>query len=116
MSRAGVSEDSIISFVQNTRGPIALSADDLIVMTDAGLPKDLIKAVVDESAARNSAQTYGRDRSYGTAVQVYAAPYGYYPYAYGYAPYYYDPFFYGPRVSIGFGFGGFHGGFRRGRR
>jgi hypothetical protein len=117
MSRAGVSEDSIISFVQNTRGPINLTADDLIVMTDAGLPNTLIKAVVDESAIRNSQSYDRRDRAYGSSVQVYAAPY-YYPYYSPYSPYYYDPFFYGPRLSLGFGFGGgFHGGggFRHGR-
>lgn len=117
MSRAGVAEDSIISFVQNTRGPINLTADDLIVMTDAGLPKTLIKAVVDESAIRNSQSYDRRDRSYGSSVQVYAAPYYYPYYSPFYSPYYYDPFFYGPRLSIGFGFGGgFHGGgFRHGR-
>lgn len=119
MSRAGVAEDSIISFVQNTRGPIDLTADDLIVMTDAGLPKGLIKAVVDESAARNSSQRYDRrDRGYAPSVQFYAAPYYSPYYSPFYSPYYYDPF-YGPRFSLGFGFGsGFHGGrgFRHGRR
>jgi len=30
------------------------------------------------------------------------------PYGYPY-PYYYPPFYYGPAVSFGFGFGGFHG-------
>ena len=115
MSRAGVSEDSIISFVQNVRGPIDLTADDLIVMTDAGLPKDLIKAVVDESAARNGQNYDRRATVYSPSVQYYV-PY-YSPF---YSPYYYDPFFYGPRFSVGFGFGGgfrggFHGGFRHGR-
>ena len=99
MSRAGVAEDSIVAFVQNTRGPIDLTADDLIVMTDAGLPKTLIKAVVDESAARNGQRYDRRETGYAPSVQVYAP---YYPY---YAPYYYDPFFYGPRFSVGFGFG-----------
>jgi hypothetical protein len=113
MSRAGVSEDSIITFVQNTRGPIDITADDLIVMTDAGLPRGLIKAIVDESAVRNSNnQRYRSDRSYSPSVAVYASPYYYPYYSPFYSPYYYDPFFYGPRVSIGFGFGG---GFRGGR-
>jgi hypothetical protein len=109
MSRAGVSEESIISFVQNTRGPINLTADDLIVMTDAGLPKDLIKAVVDESAARNGRNYDQRAAVYAPSVQYYV-PY-YSPF---YSPYYYDPFFYGPRFSLGIGFVGFRGGFHGG--
>src|SRR6266851_10320662 len=39
MSKAGVSEDAIIVFVQNTRGSVELSADDIIAMTEAGLHK-----------------------------------------------------------------------------
>jgi hypothetical protein len=107
MSKAGVSDDAIIVFVQNTRGAVDVSADDIIAMTEAGLPKPLIKAVVDEAARRrNNHQTYG----YGAPPPMYygyGAPYYYSPY------YYYDPFWYGPRVYLGFGgfFGG-HRGFR----
>jgi len=110
MAKAGVSEDAIVVFVQNTRGPVDVSADDIIAMTDAGLPKPLIKAIVDESARRRAGHAQGE---YAPRVYAYA------PYPYYYDPYYYDPFWYGPRVSLGFGFfgGGFRGGgFHHGHR
>jgi hypothetical protein len=112
MSRAGVSEDSIIAFVQNTRGSVDVSADDIIAMTEAGLSKPLIKAVMDEATARKGNH---REAEYAPA------PRSYYPPPYYYDPYYYyDPFWYGPRVFIGFGGGfhggGFHGGGHRGHR
>ena len=52
--------------------------------------------------------------AYGPPPPGYYAPY---PYPY---PYYYPPYYYGPAVSFGFGFGGYHGfhggGFRGGFR
>lgn len=99
MSQAGVSDDAIISFVAHTRERFDVTADDIIAMTSAHVSKEVVKAVVDEAADRKN----GR---YGSRTAVYVAP----PYYYGwydpfYSPYYYDPFFYGPRFSIGFRFG-----------
>ncbi len=114
MSQAGVSEDTIISFVHNAGGRFDVSADDVIAMTNANVSKNVIKAVVDEAAARKD----GRYADGGRTTVV-VSP-GVYPY--GYYPYYYDPFYdpFWPRVSIGFGFGfyrgfgGYHGGYHGG--
>jgi hypothetical protein len=110
MSQAGVSEETIISFVHNARGRFDVSADDVIAMTSANVSKGVIKVVVDEAAARNDRDYRAGDQRPNVVVapSVYA-PYGYY--GYGYYPYYYDPFFY-PRVSLNFGFvgRGFFGG------
>ncbi len=103
MSQAGVSEETIISFVHNARGRIDVSADDVIAMTSANVSKTVIKAVVDEAAARN-----GNRADQRTTVMV--APGFYGPYGYGYYPYYADPFWYEPRLSLDFGFGGWYGG------
>lgn len=112
MSAAGVSDDAMISFVQNTRDRFNVSADDVIAMTDAKVPKAVIKAVVDESNALGGR----REASAAAQTRVYVAPY---PYPYYYDPYsYYDPFWYGPRVYLNFGFGGIyrggHGSYRGG--
>jgi hypothetical protein len=42
-----------------------------------------------------------RDYAYGPPPPPYYGPYPY--------PYYYPPYYYGPSVSLGFGFGGYHG-------
>lgn len=59
------------------------------------------------------------DYAYGapTGDYAYGAPGAYYPYApypspYPYYPSYYGPGYYGPDVTLGFGFGGGHGGGR----
>jgi len=100
MTKAGVAEDTIIEFVHKTRGPIDLTADDIVAMKEAGASQKVIRAVVDEVDNRDR-DSYSRRRD----VVVYAAPY---PYYYGY-PYYYP--YYSPSLYLGFGFGGF-GGFR----
>jgi hypothetical protein len=113
MAQAGVSDDAIISYVVHTRDRFDVTADDVIAMNNAHVSKEVVKAVMDESGARD-------DRRYANQTQrVYVAPapyYGWYDPFYG--PYY-DPFWYGPRVAIGFGFGYgrfYGGGFRHGRR
>ncbi len=109
MSRAGVAEDTILDYIAKTDARITVTGDDIIAMTEANVPKAVIKAVVDAADARRNY----RDRSYASPRVVVAAPYPYY-----YDPYYYyDPFWYRPSISLGFAFGGygrFHGGFRGG--
>src|SRR2546430_9836737 len=58
MSQAGVDDDAIISYVAKSREPFDVSADDIIAITDAHVAKDVIKAVVDESAARKGPRRY----------------------------------------------------------
>ena len=127
MAHAGVGDEEIIAFVQKSREPFDVNADDVIAMTDAHVSRAVIRAVVDESAAlrgNDRANDRANDRQDNSNVRrqtVYVAPAPYYsPYtSYYYDPYYYgyyDPFWYGPRVSLSFGFGHFFGGhFRHGR-
>lgn len=101
MTKAGVDEDTIIQFVKKTRGPIDLTGDDVVAMKEAGVTQKVIRTVVDEAD--------GRDRDHSDRRVVVVAPYAY-PYGYPYG--YYDPFWYpyywGPSISVGFGFGGYH--------
>lgn len=107
MAKAGVDDDAIIEFVEKSDGPFEVDADDLIAMTEAKVSKNVIRAVVNEADERNeeadkeSADNDGGTRSYTRPVYVspYYVPRYYDPYRY------YDPFWYGPRLSIGFGFG-----------
>ena len=101
--------------MSGAKAPGRVSADDIIDMTDAKVPRTVIKAVLDEADVRGE----GRPVERRSTVYVAPAPYyGYYGPAY-YDPWFYDPYWYGyPRfsVGIGLGFGRFHGGgghFRR---
>jgi hypothetical protein len=118
MWKSNVSEDEIVSYVHKVNTRFSVSADDIIDMSDAKVPRTVIKAVLDEADRRDD----GRYTDRRSTVYVAPAPYyGYYgPAYYGpayYDPFFYDPWFYGPRVSIGFGFGrvfrGGHFGHRR---
>ena len=132
MARAGVAEETILEYIDKTDARIVVTGDDVIAMTEANLPKAVIKAVVDAADTRRDRRDY-RDRSDSSPRVVVAAPYyGYgngYGYGYGsgygsgyYAPYYYDPFWYRPSLYLNFGFGGYYGrgfhggGFRGGSR
>jgi hypothetical protein len=113
MQKAGVAEDEIIAFVQKGQSRFDVSADDMIALHDAGVPRAVIKAILDEADARGERRdSYRRDDGYAPSrVYVYGGyPYSGYPYYYD--PFYYDPWYYGPRLSVGFGFGfgGFYGG------
>ncbi|HSY51835.1 MAG TPA: hypothetical protein VLC46_23735 [Thermoanaerobaculia bacterium] len=109
MAKAGVSEDTMLEYIAKTDARIVVTGDDVIALTDANVPKEVVKALVDASHDR---QSY-RDRSDSSPRVAVAAP-GYYPYYYD-PYYYYDPFWYRPSVVLGFGFGGgFRGGFRGG--
>jgi len=113
MSQAGVSEESIIRFVQQSRDRFVMNADTIIALNDAHVSKAVINALMDGSYDRRDSRDYDRDRVVQERVYVQSYPYwGYYdPFWYPY-----DPFYYGPRVSIGLGFGGFWGGYRGGYR
>jgi outer membrane lipoprotein SlyB len=66
---------------------------------------DAYYACMDEADDRGPPPGYAAGYAYGPPPPGYYAPY----------PYYYPPYFYGPRVTLGFGFGGgFRGGFRGG--
>ena len=108
MWKSNVAEDDIVAYVHKVNTRFVIDADDVIAMTDAKVPRTVIKAVLDEADYR------GGDNGRRDGRTVYVRPY---PYYYGgwYGPAYYDPcydpFFYGPRfsVGIGIGFGRFHG-------
>ncbi|MEK6371309.1 MAG: hypothetical protein AABO58_01310 [Acidobacteriota bacterium] len=111
MWKANVAEDTLIQYVQKADARFTVTADDVIDMADAKVPRTVIKAVLDEADARG-------DRSREERRPVYVPRY----YSYGpsyYDPWYYDPWYAGPRFSIGvgFGYGRYYGGhFRGGRR
>lgn len=119
MSQAGVSDESIIRFVHQSRDRYVLNADTIIALNEAHVSKAVIDAMMDGSYDRGDRRDDRRDGDRTVTERVYVqqpAPYyGYYGY---YDPFFYpyDPFWYGPRLSIGFGFGGgfFRGGFRGG--
>ena len=105
MSEAGVADRAIIDYVNNYRQPFAVSADDLIALTNAHVSEAVVRAVQNDASNRDTNARYPRST-------VLVSPYAY-GYPYYYSPYY-DPFFY-PRLTVGFGFGfgrGFGGGFR----
>jgi len=104
MSASGVDDASIIAYIQKYRDRFDVTADDVIALNDAHVSRDVVKALVDGSRRDD------RRDSRASTTRVYVEPYWGYPYGY------YDPFWYGwgPRVSIGFGFGHF-GRFHRGR-
>jgi len=55
MSQAGVSDDAIISYIEKSARAVRRDADDIIAHDRLDVSKDVIKAVVDESAAARSA-------------------------------------------------------------
>src|SRR5262249_11053665 len=104
MWKSNVAEDDIIAYVRKADTRFVVTADDWIAMSDAKVPRTVIKAVLDEADYRGD-----RSRSDGRRAVV-VRPYPYYGGWYGpgwYDPWYYDPFWYGysPRISIGFGVG-----------
>src|SRR5436190_12192150 len=52
MWKANVAEDTIIAYVQKADARFAVSADDVIDMTESKVPRTVIKAVLDEADAR----------------------------------------------------------------
>ena len=117
MSKAGVADDAIISYVKKTPDQFEINGDDVIAMNDAHVSSAVMKFVIDESSARMKDARSDDGRARETTRTVYVRPLVS-PY---YSPYYYDPFYssyydpfwYGPRTYFGFGIG-FGGGFRGG--
>jgi len=102
MSKAGVDDEAIIEFVERSDDRFDVTADDLIALTDAKVSKDVIKAVIDTADERHG------DRPYRTRATVIEGPV-YSPYwslgGWGWGDPLWDPHWYGPRLSIGIGFG-----------
>ena len=117
MSKAGVDDDAIIKFVRESHDLYVVDADVIIALSDAKVSKPVLEAVMDEAYDRGDRNRRSDDRDDRRTRTVYVRPYvgsyygAYSPWSYG--PYY-DPFWYGPRISIGFGFGGYRGGYYRG--
>jgi len=106
MTKSGVAEETILDFVQKAPR-YTVNADDVVAMSEAGVPRAVVRAVVKNADTSSAGSRDGvRDRE----TVIVAPSYGYYPaYGYGYWPYY-DPFWYGPSLSLGFSFGGYYGG------
>src|SRR5258708_30220318 len=97
MYKSGVPEESIVQFVQKADGRFDVTADDLIAMADAKVPRTVIKAVLDESDARNGREAVRDTRAPSSTTVVVERPYyGYYD------PWYYNPYWYPGYVSLGF--------------
>lgn len=114
MSKAGVTDDDIVAWLKKQSDPYQVSGDDVIALTDAHVSKVVMKAVVDESAASLRED----DRHRARTRTVYVRPsIGWDPWYYGYSGWY-DPFWYGPRLSIGVSLGsrGYYRGPSRYRR
>ncbi|HUQ99605.1 MAG TPA: hypothetical protein VM166_09130 [Gemmatimonadaceae bacterium] len=110
MSKAGVDDEAIIKFVRESRNLYVVDADVIIALTDAKVSKPVLEAVMDEGYDRGTRRAERR-RSGRSTRTVYVSPY------YGYDPWFYspayNPYWYGPRLSFGFGFG-HRGGYYRG--
>ena len=113
MWKANVAEETIIQFVAKSDARFRVSADDVIDMADAKVPRTVIKAVLDEADARGD-RSRPAERVQTRTVYVPSYYGGYYGRSF-YNPWYYDPFWYGPRISVGFRFGGGWGHYYGGR-
>src|SRR5437868_8480591 len=88
MQKAGIAEDEIVAFVRKGESRMDVTADDMIALHDAGVSRNVIKAVLDESDARGERRDRdGRDYGYSYSYSAPRVAYGYYA-----APYFYDPF------------------------
>jgi|GEM_PF-3270628 len=130
MTRAGLSDETIIAFVhaRRTRLDADVSAGDLIRLRQSGVSENVVRYIAGAADIEGSPSGPSREMTYdssgGTAYPVepsYAGDEAYpYSYAYGY-PYWYgwlgDPYWYGygPYFSTGIFVGGDGGRFFRGR-
>ncbi len=135
--KAKVGDDTIVAYINHAPIGYSLSASDLIYLRSEGVSEPVMSAMltharpVDSVAsapapAQLTASTPGPvivQQAPPTTTYVQSAPvvvtapptvvydYSYYPY-YGYGYGYYGPRYYGPGVSLSFGFGGrgYYGG------
>src|ERR1041385_862906 len=91
MQKAGVAEDEIIAFVHKGESRMDVTADDMIALHDAGVPRAVIKAVLDEADARGERRD--RDGYRNSDRRDYAYSYSAPPPVYGYG-------YYGVRVRV----------------
>jgi hypothetical protein len=146
MYQCGIGKDVIVGYIENTFLPFHLTADGEIYLQHLGVPPEVMLALIrrDGELQRQSAAAYQQQQLQAAATVVAnnqaaagnpptpvvtsanpdgPAPVVYPNYAaYSYYPYYGYPYFYGPDVIIGGGFGfgrgfdrGFHQGFGHGR-
>jgi hypothetical protein len=109
MSQAGVNDEAIIRFLRESRDAYVLDADVIIQLTEAKVSKDVLNAVMDHAYRRGQEGRARRDDRRSTTV--YVRPY-YDPWFYSYG---WGPYWYGPRISYGWGWGGYRH-FRHPRR
>ena len=83
MSQAGISDETIVAYVQHMREPFEVSGDDVLAMTNAHVSKDVIKFVVDE-ARRRKEREQRQAVSADDVIPIYL--------------YYFDPHWYMPRL------------------
>jgi len=138
LSRAKVSEDVVLSFVQNAGTAYSLSADDIVQMRKEGVSDRVISAMLDQhTKAVQTAQQSGAQApapvetseastaapaseaepaaAQPSAVEAPLTPSGssadIAPYPAAPAPYYYPYYYGGPVIAFGFGYGGcYYGG------
>src|SRR5205085_6745476 len=60
MSEAGVADSAIIAYVNNVREPFAVTADDLIALTNAHVSEAVIRSVQNDSSNRDANARYPR--------------------------------------------------------
>jgi hypothetical protein len=130
LSKANISEDTIVSFVQNSGNSYNLDANQIIYLKGQGVSANVINAMIGQRnrpvasvpapqpdntvATTTPAPAVPTTTSYVPSSTVYVIPdtQTYY-YDANYAPYYSG--YYGwPAVSIGFGWGGGWGGYHHG--
>ncbi|HET7712271.1 MAG TPA: hypothetical protein VFL80_10120 [Thermoanaerobaculia bacterium] len=106
MSQSGIDNSTIISFVRRSRDRFEITADDIIEMKDAGVSNEVIKEVIAEAESRRD------DRSSSPRVYtgVFVDPW----FWGGWGGPLWDPWWYGPRLSVGVRLGGGYGGYYRG--
>jgi hypothetical protein len=111
MSRAGISDSTIVTVIKASGSYFALSADDVIALADSGVSDNVINAMIVSGEKMNEAEQ---------ATPVYVYPwYPYYVYDPFWDPWYYRGYgWYYPVYTFNFGFRarGFHGGFGVGHR
>ncbi|MGZ4972178.1 MAG: hypothetical protein ACXWIU_02140 [Limisphaerales bacterium] len=132
LQQAGIGKEVLLNYVHNSDLSFNLRADDIVYLHNVGVPEEVISAmmskprstiVVTETPApvqQQQPQTTMVNPPNPTPVVtqppvVYSSPT--YVYDYPYYPYYGGSYYYGPPISLNFGFGwgshwggGWHGG------